>query len=216
MLEALNLTCERGDRLLFAGLAFAVTPGTLLRVEGPNGAGKTSLLRMLCGLLEPAEGEVRWQGRNIRGQREEYGKELAYVGHLNGVKDELTVRENLKVSCAVAGRRIDDATVAVALEAVGMEPFGNALARRLSQGQRRRVALARLYAASDVPLWILDEPYTALDYRGVSALSRLIARHVEHGNMVVLVTHQDVAIEVERQQHIGLASAEALAVDAAC
>ena len=107
MLEAVNLTCERGERTLFAALEFAVAPGSLLRVAGPNGTGKTSLLRMLCGLLEPVAGEVRWHGRNIRRQREEYWRDLVYIGHLNGVKDDLTVVENLKVAQAVAGRNVD-------------------------------------------------------------------------------------------------------------
>ena len=123
MLEAVNLTCERGERTLFAALEFAVAPGSLLRVAGPNGTGKTSLLRMLCGLLEPVAGEVRWHGRNIRRQREEYWKDLVYVGHLNGVKDDLTVVENLKVAQAVAGRNVDHEALRRALDAVGLAPF---------------------------------------------------------------------------------------------
>jgi len=213
MLDAVNLSCERGERALFAGLEFSVTAGSLLRVAGPNGMGKTSLLRILCGLLEPAAGEVRWHGRNIRSQREEYWKDLVYVGHLNGVKEDLTVYENLKVAQAVAGRNVDHTALRRALDAVGLGPFEHTLARRLSQGQRRRVALARLFATTTAPLWILDEPFIALDQRGVASLSGRIASHVSNGNMVVLVTHQDVAIDVPRQQHIELASS---AAEAAC
>jgi heme exporter protein A len=186
-----------------------MAPGSLLRVAGPNGTGKTSLLRMLCGLLEPAAGEVRWNGRSIRQQREDYWKDLVYVGHLNGVKEDLTVFENLKVAQAVAGRNADDATLRRALDTVGLGQFEHALARRLSQGQRRRVALARLFATTTAPLWILDEPFIALDQRGVTVLSERIASHVGNGNMVVLVTHQDVAIDAVRQQHIELAGSAA-------
>ena len=209
MLDAVNLSCERGERALFAGLEFAVAAGSLLRVAGPNGTGKTSLLRMLCGLLEPATGEVRWHGHNVRRQREEYWKDLVYVGHLNGVKEDLTVYENLKVAQAVAGRRVDHTALRRALDAVGLARFEHTLARRLSQGQRRRVALARLFATTTAPLWILDEPFIALDQRGVASLSERIASHIGNGNMVVLVTHQDVAIDVPRQQHIELAGSAA-------
>lgn len=216
MLDAVNLTCERGERTLFAGLEFAVAAGSMLRVAGPNGTGKTSLLRVLCGLLEPRAGEVRWRGRNIRRQREEYWNELIYVGHLNGVKDDLTVYENLNVAQAIAGRETDDAVLRRALDAMGLGGFEHTMARFLSQGQRRRIALARLFATTHAPLWILDEPFTALDQRGVTALSQLIASHCGNGNMVVLVTHQDVAIDVPRQQHIELAGSAASVGETAC
>ncbi|MEP6608127.1 MAG: cytochrome c biogenesis heme-transporting ATPase CcmA [Burkholderiaceae bacterium] len=216
MLDAIDLSCERGGRTLFAGLGFAVAPGSLLRVSGANGSGKTSLLRILCGLLEPTSGEVRWHRRNIRRAREEYLKDLVYVGHLNGVKDELTVRENVLISQAIAGRDVTDATLRNSLEAVGIAQIEHTMARFLSQGQRRRIALARLFATPDAPLWILDEPFTALDVRGVAALSNLISSHVGHGNTVVLVTHQDVAIDVPQQQHVELSGSAGLTSEPAC
>src|SRR5512136_2692823 len=218
MLEVVDLTCERGERSLFSGLNFAAPGGTLLRIAGPNGTGKTSLLRILCGLLEPVAGEVRWHGKNIRKLREEYWKDLVYVGHMNGVKDDLTVRENLRVNAEVAGRPASPERLADALDQVGLTGFEDRMARFLSQGQRRRVALARLYVSEAVPLWILDEPFTALDVRGVANLSALIARHVEGGGTVVLTTHQEVPVDAARHKRVDLGAAApvAEAEDAAC
>jgi heme exporter protein A len=218
MLEAVDLACERGERLLFSGLTFAAERGTLLRVAGPNGTGKTSLLRIMCGLLEPNSGQVRWNGENIRRSREDYWKDLVYIGHLNGVKDDLTVRENLRVSVAVAGRQTDEARLSHALDAVGLAGFEDTMARFLSQGQRRRVALARLYVSESVALWILDEPFTALDARGVANLSALIAQHLQRGNTVVLTTHQEVPVEAARRRRVELGAANMVreVEDAAC
>jgi heme exporter protein A len=219
MLEAVDLTCERGERLLFERLSFTAENGTLLRIAGPNGTGKTSLLRIMCGLLEATAGEIRWKGGNIRRLREEYWKDLVYVGHLNGVKDDLTVRENLRVSVRVAGRNASEPRIAQALDAVGLAGFEDTMARFLSQGQRRRVALARLYVSEAVPLWILDEPFTALDVRGVANLSALIARHIEGGGTAVLTTHQEVPVDAARRKRVDLGSPAAVpaeAEDAAC
>lgn len=210
MIEAVELTCERGERLLFSGLSFAAENSTLLRVAGPNGTGKTSLLRIMCGLLEPTAGEVRWKGANIRRLREEYWKDLVYIGHLNGVKDDLSVRENLRVSVGVAGRRASETRLAQALDAVGLSGFEDSMARFLSQGQKRRVALARLYVSEEAPLWILDEPFTALDVRGVASLSDLIARHVDGGGTVVLTTHQEVAVNAAKRRRVDLGSPAAV------
>jgi heme exporter protein A len=204
MLEALHLECTRGERVLFSQLELRVEPGTLLRVAGANGTGKTSLLRMVCGLLQPTQGEIRWRGQPIRALKEEYWAALAYVGHLNGVKDDLTATENLRASADIAGRDAHDDALRRALDAIGLAGFEDSAARFLSQGQRRRIALARLYLSSDVPLWVLDEPFTALDTRGVETLSALVARHVADGGIVVLTTHQEVPVDAARAATIDL------------
>jgi heme exporter protein A len=200
MLETVDLECQRGDRQLFAGLALRVEPGACLYVAGENGSGKTSLLRILCGLMAPTAGTVKWNGEDIRRSRETYWEQLAYVGHLNGVKDDLTAAENVQVSAAIAGWPADAATVRDALRAFGLAGFEDRPARTLSQGQRRRIALARLRCASATRLWILDEPFTALDIRGVGALSELIGAHLAQRGSVVLTTHQEVNLpgRVER------------------
>jgi heme exporter protein A len=200
MLEAIDLECQRGDRLLFSGLALRVAPGVCLHVAGENGSGKTSLLRILCGLMAPGAGVVRWHGEDIRRSRESYWEKLAYVGHLNGVKDDLSAAENVHVAAAIAGWPAGDTTVRAALAAFGLAGFEDRPARALSQGQRRRVALARLHCAGATQLWILDEPFTALDTRGVAVLSGLIGAHLARQGSVVLTTHQDVTLpgRVER------------------
>jgi heme exporter protein A len=194
MLESVDLECQRGERLLFSALAFAVEPGHCLHVAGENGAGKTSLLRIVCGLLVPTHGEVRWGGEDVRRLREDYWQTLAYVGHLNGVKDDMTALENVRFAAALAGRPAGSDDARHALSEVGLAGFESSQARFLSQGQRRRIALARLFVAREAKLWVLDEPFTALDVRGVAALSTLIGEQLERGGIVVLTTHQDVPL----------------------
>lgn len=207
MLEAIDLECQRGERQLFAALSFRVGAGTCLHVAGENGAGKTSLLRIVCGLLAPTAGEVRWRGEPTRRLREAFWEELAYVGHLNGVKDDLTAAENVRFAAAIAGRAAGKPEVRAALQALGLAGFEDAFARTLSQGQRRRVALARLHFAAAATLWVLDEPFTALDTRGVAALTALIGAHLERGGIVVLTTHQAVELP-GRVQRLELAARE--------
>jgi len=200
MLEAYRLECTRGDRTLFRGLSFSVAPAQLLHLAGANGAGKTSLLRILCGLLSPAHGEVRWSGRPIASTREEYAAQLLYIGHANALKDELTALENLEIGGTLAGRRCTPAAALGALEELGVGRCAQLPVRALSQGQRRRVSLARLALGAAgggehaARLWILDEPFAALDTAAVTHLENLIASHVTAGGMVVLTTHQPMAV----------------------
>ena len=204
MLEAINLTCVRGDRLLFREVNFSLAPGSLLELRGPNGGGKTSLLRILCGLATPAEGEVRWNGTNIRTLREEYYASLAYVAHLNGVKDELTALENLLAAARVAGRELRNGEGEATLERVGLINQRHLPTRVLSAGQRRRLTLARLLAAR-AELWLLDEILTSLDDSGVDLVRNLITEHIDAGGLTIVATHQDLQLSPPALQTINLA-----------
>ncbi|HEX6064814.1 MAG TPA: cytochrome c biogenesis heme-transporting ATPase CcmA [Longimicrobiales bacterium] len=194
MLAASELACVRGERKLFENLAFTLEPGTLLRIAGANGSGKTSLLRIICGLAMPAHGEVRWQGQPVRTLREEYHRQLIYIGHLPAVKDDLTAAENLEISCALSGARADASECRATLERLGLSRYADQPARHLSQGQRRRVALARLAASNDAALWVLDEPFTALDTSAIALVVQLITAHVARGGIAVMTSHQEVAV----------------------
>jgi heme exporter protein A len=195
MLEAVGVGCVRGDRRLFSGVDLSLSPGRLLRVAGANGSGKTSLLRILCGLLTPAEGEVRWEAQPIARSREDYHRKLLYLGHANGVKDELTPAENLEIAAVLAGIPADRDARMAALDAFGLASRADLAVRHLSQGQRRRVALARLALSGTVPLWVLDEPFNALDAQAAARVQRLIAAHVAAGGMAVLTSHVDAPID---------------------
>lgn len=194
MLEISDVACVRGERTLFSGLNCSLDTGSLLRVAGPNGSGKTSLLRIVCGLAAPASGEVRWAGEAVRRMREEYSRRLVYLGHAHAVKDDLTARENLAIACALSDCQATADALAGALHELGIERYADLPARFLSQGQRRRVALARLVAAAAAPLWVLDEPFTALDQGAISRLQEMIGAHVRRGGIVIFTSHQDVAI----------------------
>lgn len=191
-LEAIS--CARGGRTLFKGLSQSLAPGELLRVLGANGAGKTSLLRMVCGLLDPSDGQVLWRGQKLASQRALLGTELVYIGHGAALKDELSPLENLMDACALGGVAASIPQALTALRGAGLRGHERTPARRLSQGQRRRSSLARLALSQDAPLWVLDEPFNALDISATAWLTALIEAHLLHAGMVLLTSHQDVPI----------------------
>ncbi len=193
-LQAYQLTCTRGERQLFNNINFALNSGDAMRVVGANGSGKTSLLRLLCGLSSPAEGEVRWNGKNITKTREEFASQLIYLGHANGVKDDLIAWENLVIASALSGHPITRDDAYTALDNLGLHEAADLPTRALSQGQRKRVALARLQFGSHAPLWILDEPFTALDQKTVINLCAALNQHLQLGGMLIYTTHQEIEL----------------------
>jgi heme exporter protein A len=184
----------RCGRMLFADLSVTARPGQLLRVQGANGAGKTSLLRMICGLLPPAHGRVLWHGHSVASLREEFGRQLVYLGHAAALKAELSALDNLRVALVLGGLAPSRAALLAALNAAGLGGREHAPVRTLSQGLRRRAALARLALSGATPLWVLDEPFNALDGAASSWLLALVVGHVARGGIVVLTSHQSVAV----------------------
>lgn len=204
MFEATRLECMRGDSRLFSEVGFLLEPGGLLNVRGANGSGKSSLLRMLCGLILPEAGEIRWNGVNIR-HSHDYKRALTYLGHLNGIKEELSGLENLRINCGLAGFDIGEEAAIDALERIGLDGREHLPVNVLSQGQRRRVMLARLLVAR-TPLWILDEPLVALDADAIGLMRSLFELHLENGGMLIMTTHQELEIAAGTTQEIRLSS----------
>ena len=204
LLQVNNLSCVREDRTLFEYLSFSVAPGDLVQIEGPNGVGKTSLLRLLTGLSQPFAGGVCWNGENIRHCRDEYHANLLYLGHQPGVKAALTPFENLKFYQQLHHPQQTETDLLQILARVGLAGFEENPTGQLSAGQQRRVALARLWLSQKPALWILDEPFTAIDKQGVKVLEQLFLEHAERGGMVILTTHQDLTLMQGRLKTISL------------
>ena len=191
-LEAVDLECVRGAQQLFVGLNFELEAGSALQVEGTNGSGKTSLLRLLCGLSMPESGVIQWCGQDIRECRSEYQSRLSYVGHIHGIKDDLTAVENLDMTRVLGAS--NDVTAQTALQRVGLSDYEHSFCRHMSAGQRRRVALARLLI-SNASLWVLDEPLTAIDKHGVAELEQVFRDHVSGGGSLIITSHQPVKLD---------------------
>ena len=204
MLSAHGLACDRGDRRLFSAVDLSLSAGEWLQVEGANGAGKTSLLRMLAGLSPTADGHIEWEGRPIGEARDEYHARLLYLGHAPAIKEDLSALENLQTAAAVAGRPLDEATALAALRRIGLKGREDLPTRVLSQGQKRRVALSRLLC-SQARLWILDEPFVALDVAAVDWLAGIISGHLQRGGLAVMTTHQlvDIPAGTVRELRLG-------------
>jgi heme exporter protein A len=188
-----KLGCIKGGRQLFKNVDCVVDAGHWLYVAGANGVGKTSLLRMVCGLAPIESGDIFWNQQPIHSQTDAYHQDLCYLGHLNSLQESMTVDENLTFRAALSNIALDTSQTHEVLARFGLRGRGRQLVRHLSQGQKRRVALSQL-ALSPARLWVLDEPYVAMDEGGISMLADLIAVHLDNGGLAVLTSHQRVPI----------------------
>lgn len=202
VLHAVSLGCERDQRRLFTALNFRLYAGDMLRIRGPNGCGKSSLLRLLCGLTQPVTGHVELYGHAVTRQRANLTSRLLWIGHASGVKALLTSEENLTWLGALHAH--GSTAIGQALAAVGLRGFEDTPCHALSAGQQRRIALARLYLPDVPALWLLDEPFTALDAAGTSQLEAHLAMHCDRGGSVVLTTHHELSTRAQAYADLDL------------
>lgn len=193
MLSATHLACVRGERSLFHSLDFQVERGECLHVQGANGVGKTSLLRIVCGLAQPAQGQVLWDGQDTRRLGEAWHGELLFLGHQHALKEDLSARENLSLGARVEGQTLDEDRLQAALRRLGLQDCEDLPVRHLSQGQKRRVALTRLLTRR-AALWVLDEPLTALDSTATGLIGELLDEHLARGGLALLTSHQPLRL----------------------
>jgi len=196
-LRANALTCVRGERTLFTGLDLEVSTGEWLHVRGENGIGKTSLLRLLSGLTKPAAGEIFWNDQSISADLSEYHRNLLFLGHRDALKEDLTALENLSIATALDSLSVSEEEILLALYRFGLRGREDLPVNCLSAGQKRRVLLARLLLRQ-AKLWILDEPFNALDVHAVQMLSELILEHIASGGMVIMTSHQEIPMPIAR------------------
>ena len=204
MLQARQIECIRGNRRLFHDLSFRLEAKQALRIGGENGSGKTSLLRMVAGLSPAEGGEILWRGARIAGLGEDYRRELAFLGHANGLKDELTAVENLQHALALGGLHVRPSELRAVLAEQGLAAVDELPLKLLSQGQKRRVTLVRLCFSTSKALWILDEPFSALDAASTARVAKQIVSHLQAGGMVLFTTHQEVELSGTHVQTIEL------------
>jgi len=207
LLHVQQLFCERDDRVLIRDLAFSLGSGDILQIEGPNGSGKTTLIRILCGLSDDYEGQIFWRGAPRQHHDDRFRQEHLYFGHLTGIKTSLSPRENLRwilqlKGVAQTGAGLEQA-IESALATVGLASYEDVPVYALSAGQKRRVALARLQI-EPACLWVLDEPFTAIDRKGVAELETLVQQHAARGGSVILTTHHALALPGLRKLQLGL------------
>lgn len=202
-LRVCDLSCVRDDRLLLDRLSFEVQDGQIGLIEGRNGSGKTTLLRILCGMRFADSGDILWGGQSAPRLGSIFLNQVAYVGHHDGIKRELTALENLQLAQLLS--RANGVAAQDALQEIGLRGFEDVPCRNLSAGQRRRVALARLLITHH-PLWILDEPFTSLDRDGIALFEGIMARHIAAGGMVVMTAHHDLSLNSANVRRINLSS----------